>query len=222
MRVCIIIPAYNEEKNLLKLIPQIQELGYDYLVVNDCSTDATAKLLDEHGFNHIDLINNVGLAGVTQIGFMYAKDHNYDVALVIDGDGQHPPKYIQKLVAKIAEGYDYVVGSRFVDEKKPFSMRMVGSRLICWAIYLKTGHNVSDPTSGMRALSKKLLNEFAQQMNFVAEPDALVHIIRKKYRYCEVQVNMEDRSEGVSYFHNPFKSIKFMINILVSILVVQW
>lgn len=222
MRVCVIIPAYNEEKNLLTLIPQISKLGYDYLVVNDCSTDSTSVLLDESKFNHIDLVNNVGLAGVTQIGFKYAKEHNYDIAIVIDGDGQHPPKYISKLVEKIESGYDYVVGSRFVEKAKPFSLRMIGSRIICQAVFVKTGKKVSDPTSGMRALSKEILNEFADSMNFVAEPDALVHIIRNGYRFCEVQVSMEERKEGISYFHNPLKSIKFMINILISILIVQW
>ncbi len=218
VKVLVIVPAHNEELALPELIPNIHSYGWESLVINDCSTDGTAELLDQHGFNHLDLVNNVGLAGVTQIGFMYAYEHGYDVAIVTDGDGQHPPKYISTLIKSIEEGYDYVVGSRFINEKKPITMRMIGSRLLCLAIKLKTGKTVTDPTSGMRALGSKVLKDFAENMNFIAEPDALTYIIKKGYKYKEVQVEMEERTVGVSYFHNPLKSIHFMFNVLMSIL----
>ena len=97
-------------------------------------------------------------------------------------------------------------------------MRMIGSRLLCLAIKLKTGKNVTDPTSGMRALGKRVLKDFASNMNFIAEPDALTYIIKKGYKYKEVQVEMEDRTVGTSYFHNPFKTISFMFDVLMSII----
>lgn len=222
MRVLIIVPAYNEEKNIPVLIPKIIQCGWDYIVINDSSTDGTPQLLDRLGYNHIDLTVNAGLAAVTKIGFMYARDHGYDAAMVVDGDGQHPPKYIRQLVDKVSEGYDYVVGSRFLEQKKPFSMRMIGSRLICVAIKIKTGKTVTDPTSGMRALGKKALEDFADNMNFIAEPDALAYILRRGYRFAETQVNMEERNEGISYFHSPVKSAKFMFSVLMSILLIQW
>lgn len=221
MRVLVIVPAHNEELSLPTLIPNIHKFGWESLVINDCSTDGTEALLDELGFNHIDLPNNVGLAGVTQIGFMYAYEHGYDAAIVTDGDGQHPPKYIEKVIRYIEEGYDYVIGSRFVEVKKPFSMRMIGSRLLCAAIFLKTGKKVTDPTSGMRALGKKVLADFAENMNFIAEPDALTYIIKKGYKYKEVQVEMEERTVGVSYFRNPFKTVNFMFDVLMSIIFLQ-
>ncbi|MCR5449639.1 MAG: glycosyltransferase family 2 protein [Solobacterium sp.] len=222
MKVLIIVPAYNEEKNLPVLIPKITAEGWDYIVINDGSTDNSAEMLREKGFNHMDLAVNAGLAAVTKMGFMYAHDHGYDAALVVDGDGQHPPVYIKDLVKKIEEGYDYVVGSRFIDRKKPMSMRMIGSRLICWAIRLKTGKTVKDPTSGMRALGRKTLQDFAENMNFIAEPDALVYVLRRGYSFSEIQVDMEERTEGVSYFHSPLKSARYMYTILMSILFLQW
>lgn len=222
MKVLIIVPAHNEEKSLPTLIPNILKYGWDCLVINDASTDSTAEILDRMQVQHIDLPNNVGLAGVTQMGFLYAYEHHYDVAIVTDGDGQHPPKYIQTLLNEIEAGYDYVVGSRFVSEKKPMSMRMIGSRLICAMIRLKTGQKVYDPTSGMRALGKKVIADFAENMNFIAEPDALAYILHKGYQFKEVQVTMEERKEGESYFHsNPFRSGLYMYQVLMSILFIE-
>lgn len=221
MKTLIIIPAYNEAKNIPNLIKKISELNYDYLIINDCSTDESLELFDELNLNHLDLPINVGLASVTQVGFKYAVDNDYDCAIVIDGDGQHPPKFIEPIVNKIQEGHDYALGSRYLSEKKPWSMRMLGSRIICLAVRLKTGKKITDPTSGMRALGRKALVEFANHMNFVAEPDALTHILRKKMKFCEIQVSMDERDAGESYFSNPFKSIKFMFNVLMSIIFVQ-
>lgn len=222
MKILVIIPCYNEENNIGTLVEKVKKLDYDYLVINDCSTDNSPRLLDENNLNHLDLINNIGLAGVTQIGFKYAVDHGYNGAIVIDGDGQHPPVYIKTLLDKLSEGYDYVVGSRFVDKPKPYTMRMLGSRVLAFMIKLKTGTTVTDPTSGMRAMGGEVLKDFANDMNFIAEPDALCHVINKKFKYTEVQVDMEDRVAGVSYFVNPFRSIKFMVNVIISILFFQW
>lgn len=218
MKVLIVVPAFNEAKNLPILIPNIHRYGWEALVINDCSTDNTEEVLKDIGCQHLNLTNNVGLAGVTQIGFKYAHEHDYDAVIVTDGDGQHPPKFISKLVKEIDQGYDYVVGSRFVSEKKPTSLRMIGSRLICFAIFLKTGKKVTDPTSGMRALGKNLLDDFAENMNFIAEPDALTYVIKKGYNFKEVQVEMMERETGESYFRNPFKSVLYMYQTLMSII----
>lgn len=218
MKTLVIIPAYNEAENIPNLMNKIAELNYDYLIINDCSTDDSALLLDQKALNHLDLPINLGLASVTQMGFKYAADNDYDCAIVIDGDGQHPPLYIDAVVKKINDGYDYAIGSRYVDHKKPWTMRMIGSRMITLAIRLKTGKKMNDPTSGMRALGKKTLIEFSKNMNFVAEPDALTYILKKKLSVCEVQVSMQERDQGSSYFENPLRSIKFMVNVLISII----
>ena len=221
MKTLIIIPAYNEQDNIDLLVKDVTSYGYDYLIINDCSKDNTAEILDKQNYNHLDLPINVGLAGVTQIGFKYACDNDYDCVVNIDGDGQHQPSYVHALIEEVEKGYDYVVGSRFVDKKKPVTLRMLGSRLICLAIRLKTGKKVTDPTSGMRALGRKTIEKFSKSMNFYAEPDALSYLLKKGYKVKEVQVEMKERESGVSYFSNPFKSIYFMIAILLAILFAQ-
>ena len=221
MRTLIIIPAYNEVKNVPTLITNITKNGYDYIVINDCSTDDSKQVYDKLNIKCLNLPINLGLASVTQVGCKYACEHNYDCAVVVDGDGQHPPKYIKYLVEKIEQGYDYAIGSRYVNEKKPWTLRMIGSRIICFFIKLKTGKKYTDPTSGMRAMGKNVINLFANSLNYIAEPDALVHLQKKGYKIIEIQVEMEDRSEGESYFANPLKTIKFMFNVLMSIIFVQ-
>lgn len=222
VKTLIIIPAYNEQANIKSLIEDITSYGYDYLIINDSSTDDTEKIIRENNYHFLDLPINVGIAGVTRIGFKYAYDHNYDCAVCIDGDGQHQPKYVHTLINEISNGYDYVVGSRFVNKVKPTSLRMIGSRIICFFIRLKTGVKVTDPTSGMRALGKKVIADFAQNMNFYAEPDTLCYTLHHGYKVKEVQVEMKEREGGESYFANPFKSIKFMLGVLLSIIFVQW
>lgn len=222
MKTLIIIPAFNEASNIDALIKDIKSYNYDYLIINDCSKDETSEILDKNNYNHLDLSFNVGLAGVTRIGFMYASENGYDCAICIDGDGQHQPKYVHTLIKEIENGYDYVVGSRFVNVKKPFTSRMIGSRVICSFIKLKTGVKVTDPTSGMRALGKRVLEDFSKDMNFYAEPDAMCYCIHHGYKVKEVQVEMKERQGGVSYFVSPFKSLKYMFGVLASILFIQW
>lgn len=222
MKTLIVIPAFNEEKNLPSLVKEIKGHGFEHLIINDSSTDGTSELAKASNFNILNLPINMGLAGVTRIGFMYAKDNNYDCVVCIDGDGQHDPKYISSLTKEIENGNDYVIGSRFVDKRKKLSMRMIGSSILTFLIKVKTGKTIKDPTSGMRALSKKVIDEFADSMNYYAEPDAVTHLIKKGYKVKEVKVEMMDRQNGESYFISPFKSIKFMVSEVISILLVQW
>lgn len=218
MKTLVIIPAFNESNNLKPLISEINKLKYDYLIINDKSTDNTEELCKKESYCVLNLPNNLGIAGVTRVGFMYAKDHTYDCVVCIDGDGQHQPKYINKLVREIENGNDYVVGSRFLEKEKPLTMRMIGSRLFCFLIKLKSGKKVTDPTSGMRALGKKAIDDFSKEMNFYAEPDALCHLLNNNYKVKEVQVEMLERQNGSSYFVNPYKTVKFMIGVSTSIL----
>ena len=218
MKTIVIIPAFNESKNLKSLIEEVKRYKYDYLIINDKSTDDTQKLCKEENYNVLNLPNNLGIAGVTRVGFKYANDNNYDCVVCIDGDGQHQPKYINKMVEEIKKGNDYVVGSRFLENKKPLTPRMIGSRFFCFLIELKSGIKVSDPTSGMRALGKKTISEFSKEMNFYAEPDALCHLLSGGYKVKEVQVEMLERQNGSSYFVNPYKTIKFLVGVSISIL----
>jgi glycosyltransferase involved in cell wall biosynthesis len=224
IRTLIIIPAYNEELNLERVIGDIQRHcpEMDYLIVNDCSTDGTAGLCRDHGFHYIDLYANLGFSGAVQTGYLYAHMKGYNIAVQFDGDGQHSAKSLSALVGKIQQGEaDYVIGSRFAERKKPFSMRMLGSRLLSTAIWVRTGHRVSDPTSGLRAVNSSVIEKLAQNLNFIAEPDTLTRALLSGIHVEEVQVDMQERLAGESHFANPINSAKYMVRILLSILFLQ-
>ena len=220
MKVLVIIPAYNEEESILRVVKNLElsNTGCDYVVINDCSKDSTGKILDENNINHIDLPVNLGLTGAVQTGYKYAYFNDYDAAIQFDGDGQHLPEYIPALVAEIEKGYDIVIGSRFVDEKKQFSLRMLGSRIITAMIKLTTGTTRNDPTSGMRIINKKLIKDYAFEINRKPEPDTLAFQIKKGFKAKEVQVKMEDRLAGTSIYAGLGNSIKYMLKVLVTII----
>ena len=145
---------------------------------------------------------------------------NYDVVIQFDGDGQHSAKYIAPLVKEIENGNNIVIGSRFVDEKKPFTARMIGSRLIAGAIKMMTGKTITDPTSGFRAYDKNCIIDYANEMNNPPEPDTLVYMLRKQRKIKEIQVQMSDREFGESYL-NLVNTIKYMSRMMVSIFLIQ-
>ena len=221
-KVLIVVPAYNEALNIEKTVNDIKNnTNYDYLVINDCSKDNTKEVCKKNLFNVISLPVNFGLTSVIQLGMKYAYKNNYDIIIQFDGDGQHQAKYLKKLVEEIENGNaDIAIGSRFVTEKKPFTMRMLGSRLISIAIKLTTLKTIKDPTSGMRAYNKKAILEFVKNASLTPEPDTLVYMYKKRMNIKEVQVEMKDREFGESYL-NPIKSAKYMANIVLSIFFIR-
>ena len=169
----------------------------------------------------IDLPFNLGIGGAVQTGYKYAYYHNYDIAIQFDGDGQHEAKYLKKLVNEIEKNnVDIAIGSRFVEKKKPLTARMIGNRLISFAIKLVTWKKIKDPTSGMRAYNKKAIDMFNSNASLTPEPDTVVYMIKKGLKVKEVQVEMKDREFGESYL-NIFRSVKYMVNILLSIIFIR-
>lgn len=222
MKKLIIIPAYNEEKNIVRVVEEIKEKysQYDYVVVNDGSKDRTAQVCLEHGFEIIDLPVNLGLAGAFQTGLKYAYIKKYDYAIQFDADGQHRAEYIDDILKEMEKGFDIVIGSRFVTEKKPFSLRMFGSNMISIAMKLTTGKTIKDPTSGMRMFNKEMIKEFALNLNYGPEPDTISYLIKQGATISEVQVKMDERTEGESYL-NFSRSMLYMLRMLISILFIQ-
>lgn len=220
MKVLVIIPAYNEEENILRVVRQLESAntGCNYIVINDCSKDNTAKILDDNKINHINLPVNLGLTGAVQTGYKYAYENDYDAAIQFDGDGQHLPEYIPALVKEIENGYDIVIGSRFVDVKKHMSARMIGSRLISAMIRLTTGQKINDPTSGMRIINRQLIKDYAYELNRKPEPDTLAYQMKKGFKVKEIQVKMEDRVAGTSIYAGIGSSIQYMLKVLVTII----
>ncbi|MGN8719057.1 glycosyltransferase family 2 protein [Holdemanella porci] len=222
MKTLVVIPAYNEALNIVKTVHdlEVNAPDVDYVVVNDGSKDNTLEVLKKNHFNYIDGFCNLGLFGAVQTGFKLALKEDYDVVIQFDGDGQHSAKYIEPLVKEIENGNSIVIGSRFVDEKKPFTARMIGSRFIAGAIKLVTGKTITDPTSGFRAYDKACIIDYALEMNNPPEPDTLVYMLRKQRKIKEIQVQMSEREFGESYL-NLVNTIKYMSRMMVSIFLIQ-
>ena len=221
-KVLLIIPAYNEEANIQMVVEELRDHypELDYVVVNDGSSDRTAQICRERGFNLLDLPVNLGLAGCFQAGMKYAYYKGYPYAIQFDGDGQHRPEFIASMAEKMEEGYDIVIGSRFVDSKKDHSLRMIGSRLITAAIRLTTGVTVTDPTSGMRMFNREMIREFALNINYGSEPDGGAYLLKQGAKIAEVPVRIAERAGGESYL-KPVVAVRYMARILISILLIQ-
>ena len=218
----VIIPAYNEAANIERVVSHLAESfpQYDYIVINDGSRDKTAEICRRNQFHLLDLPVNLGLSGVFQAGIRYACEKGYSSVIQFDGDGQHRPEFIGRMKKKLDEGYDIVIGSRFVNAKKSASLRMLGSRMLSLAIRITTGAVIHDPTSGMRMFNQKMMEEFAAGLNYSPEPDTISWLIRRGAKVAEVPVLMDERSGGKSYL-TPVTAARYMIQMLVSILFIQ-
>lgn len=221
-KVLVIIPAYNEEENIQWVVEELREKAplYDYIVVNDGSNDQTAAICYKNHYPILNLPVNLGLSAAVLSGMRYAIDHQYDMAIQYDGDGQHRPEYIHLLSEAVSKGNDIAIGSRFVEKDKPVSARMIGSRFLSFFILITTGKRISDPTSGMRMYSKEMMKLFISNTNFRPEPDTISFLLHEGFRISECQVEMRERIAGTSYL-SLFKSVRYMIQMSFSILLTQ-
>jgi hypothetical protein len=227
MKVLIIIPAYNEEENIKTVVDNLinKYNQYDYLVVNDCSTDSTSKILKENKYNHINLPVNLGIGGAVQAGYVYAKVHEYDIAIQMDGDGQHNPEYIETLIEPILEGTaDSTIGSRFINKEgfQSSALRRLGITFLSKLIKLSCGITIYDVTSGFRAVNRKLIDIFSQDYaQDYPEPEAIVFSAIKGIKIKEVPVIMSERQGGTSSI-GGFKSLYYMIKVSIAIIITRF
>ena len=185
---------------------------------NDANSAAIAELQGtDRNAVYLSLSNTVG-------GSVYLDNTIYlsliHISIQFDGDGQHRPEYVASMKEKLDQGYDIVIGSRFLTAKKDWSMRMVGSRLIAAAIRLTTGARITDPTSGMRLFDRKMIEEFALNLNYGPEPDTVSFLIKQGAQVAEVPVTIDERLEGESYLR-PLTAVHYMTRMLLSILFIQ-
>lgn len=223
MRLLMVIPAYNEEASLERVVDDLVRRypQYDYVIVNDGSRDRTAQICRERNYRMVDLAVNTGLSYAFQTGLKLAWEQGYDCAMQFDADGQHDAEYIEAMLETMErEKADIVIGSRFVTKKKPFNARMIGNRLIQWTIRMTTGQNLTDPTSGMRMLNRSMICEFANHMNYGPEPDTIAYLLNHGIKVSEVQVEMHERQAGTSYL-NLVSSMRYMLRMFISILLFQ-
>lgn len=230
MKVLLIIPAYNEEENILNVCKKIEEYNekcnqkIEYIVINDGSKDNTLNILRENKINHINLINNLGIGGAVQTGYKFAYENNYDIAIQFDGDGQHDINYVSNICKPLIDGQvDMCIGTRYLDKSsskfQSTAIRRIGSSLISVFIRIFAGKKITDPTSGFRAVNKTVIEEFAKEYpKEYPEPESTVSLLVNNYKIMEVPVSMNERIAGKS-FVTPFKSVDYMIKVLLAIII---
>ncbi|MFJ8102259.1 glycosyltransferase family 2 protein [Lysinibacillus sp. NPDC096212] len=224
MNILVIIPAFNEEENIGKLIRKIQEIKYknnvDIVIINDQSTDETSPICKKMDVDILDLPCNLGIGGAVQTGYKYAALHNYDIAIQVDGDGQHNPEYIENLIGPIIQGKsDMVIGSRYIEHLgfQSTGVRRMGIWYLKNLINILTGLKITDPTSGYRACNKEIIQIFASNYpKDYPEPESIMFIKRKGLKISEVPVIMNEREGGESSI-NFNRSIYYMIKVSLAI-----
>jgi len=223
-KVLVIIPAYNEEDSVGKVVEEVKKFlpGVDILVVNDGSKDLTSEEAKASGAVVLDLPFNLGIGGAMQTGYKYAFIKGYDIAIQVDGDGQHDPKEISKLLNTLERNNaDIVIGSRFlgVSDFKSSMMRRFGIFIFSKVISIILGQKITDPTSGFRAINKKVIHIFASNYpQDYPEPESLVLLHKFKCNVLEVPINMRQRNAGESSI-TKIKSIYYMVKVLLAIFV---
>ena len=224
-RVLVIIPAYNEQESILNTVAAIKICGYDYVVINDGSSDNMLNLCREHELNVLDLPQNLGIGGAVQAGHKYAQRFGYDIDVQVDGDGQHDPSYIPGLVKLIQDGADLAIGSRFLVETDGFQstfMRRVGIKWLSFLLKRLTGRNVTDPTSGFRACNKRAIDLFCQNYpDDYPEPESIALAMKLGLTVKEAPVKMNERQGGRSSI-GGLSSAYYMIKVTLAIMLVCW
>lgn len=221
MKTLIIIPAHNEEESLPAFLEEVRRTGCDAVVINDASTDATERVAKAAGFSVLSLPVNLGIGGGVQTGFAYALRNGYDVAVQMDGDGQHDPSQLQTVIAPIIAGEaDCVIGSRYLPEapdtgyQTPFARRM-GMYFSTGILYLATGMRINDTTSGYRALNRAAFSFFATEYPVDhPEAEALLMLHQAGFRVLERPVRMRCRTGGQSLF-TFFRAMLYPLRVIV-------
>lgn len=226
MKLLVVIPAYNEAGNIEKTILDLREYfaNADYLVINDCSTDDTLDILKRLNVKYIDLPINLGIGGAVQTGFKYAKEHNYDIAIQFDGDGQHDAKYLNNLIEPLinctANG---TIGSRFVNNQgfQSTALRRIGINYFSFLVKSICHFEIKDATSGMRACDRKLIDLFSESYaQDFPEPEAIVQAGLNGATLVEVPVEMRERLAGKSSI-NAMGSIYYMIKVTLALILTK-
>jgi len=224
LRRIAIVPALNEERSIGAVIAEIRAADpeFDVIVIDDGSTDRTGAVAAENGAQVITLPFNVGIGGAVQTGYLYARDHDFDVAVQVDGDAQHDPAEIPKILAPIIQGdADLVVGSRFLGEGEyePPVTRLLGIRLLARVVSVLVRQRVTDTTSGFRASNRRAISLFASDYpHDYPEVEAMVLVFRHRLKLVEVPVHMRLRGAGESSI-TFWRSAYYMLKVLLALFV---
>ncbi len=224
MRVLIAVITYNEQKNIVKVIDDLQnnKFGYDIVVIDNCSSDDTKSICESRGINVISHIINSGSAfGTVKTYFLYAYKYDYDIVCQFDGDGQHIATEISKIIEPLKNDQaDMVIGSRFLKEGgfKSYFLRRVGIKLFSLIIASLTRLKILDITSGFKSYNRKVIELFTCYKHEIIDSNQIILLLNKKeLRIKEISVKMQERKHGQSEFsisNSFFFMIKGIVNIL--------
>lgn len=226
-KTLLIIPAYNEEASIEKTLLSVRESNYDYIVINDGSTDCTEQILQDNNYHHINLFTNLGIGGAVQTGYKYAYEMGYDIAVQFDADGQHDISYIPALIQPIIDQKaDLTIGSCFIDKsaknKRSSKTRRIGIHFLSSVIRTFSGKQIHDPTSGFRAANHLVIERFAHNYpQEYPEPISNFELLQSKlFKIKEVPVKMNKRLGGKSSI-GSWKSLYAGFNVLLSIVLLK-
>jgi len=224
MKKLVIIPAYNEEESILNTVMDILKKApdFDYVIVNDCSKDHTLEICRKNKLNVLDLPINLGIGGAVQTGYLYAYSNGYDIAVQMDGDGQHDAAYLDMMVNELhSQELDMVIGSRFIENEgfQSSRLRRFGIQFFTFLIRVLFGKKITDATSGMRMCNRRVMELFIKDYpRDYPEPETTARLLRHKYKVKEVPVIMKERKGGVSSI-SMGKSAYYMVKVSLAILI---
>lgn len=216
-KILIIVPAYNEEQAIVGTVQQLEQFQeYDYVVINDGSTDRTKEILEQHGFSHVTLPVNLGIGGAVQTGYRYAERFGYDYAIQLDADGQHNPEDLHHLVSEMKKrNVDMLIGSRFLEKSnyKGSLVRRTGILYFNYLLRIIARVNIMDPTSGYRIVNRRVIEWFAKDYPVdYPEVEVIVKLARKGFKVEETKVEMNARQGGESSI-TAVKSVYYMAKV---------
>jgi glycosyltransferase involved in cell wall biosynthesis len=224
MKIIAIVPAYNEQDNIQSVVDDLRrhQVGTKIVVVNDCSTDRTERVVRELGETVVNLPINLGIGGAVQAGLKYARDYGYDIAVQFDGDGQHVAAEITKILEPILnDEADVVIGSRFLGERgfQSSMLRRIGIGIFMLVTSVLIRRKITDNTSGFRAYNQKAIRFLARfYPQDYPEPEAVIELHRNRFRIVEVPVQMRERAAGASSIR-AIGSVYYMIKVLMANLI---
>ena len=222
MKKLIVIPAYNEKLNIDAVVDDVTRHApsFDYLIINDCSTDDTSVYCRAQGYHILDLPVNLGIGGGVQAGYLYAQRHGYDVVVQFDGDGQHDARYLNEMF-DVMNAYqaDMVIGSRYLTNEgfQSTFMRRFGIRILSGLIYLLYRRRMTDVTSGLRMINARTLALFCRYYpSDYPEPESVAICLRNGYKVLDHAVQMRPRAGGRSSI-SGMKSAYYMSKVSLAI-----
>jgi glycosyltransferase involved in cell wall biosynthesis len=222
-KICI-IPAFNESESILKTVQNIRESApdFDVIVINDSSKDNTLDICREHNIPVLDLPINLGIGGAVQTGYLYALKNDYDIAVQMDGDGQHDARFLSMMEKTLEDKHaDMVIGSRFIKKEgfQTSGIRRVGIGIFRFLTRYLFGKEITDATSGMRMSNRRTIELFVKDYpRDYPEPETVCRLLRKHYKVLEVPVMMRERENGVSSISMK-KSVYYMVKVTLAILI---